>query len=279
MFTVMLHNRKGFTLIELLVVIAIIAILAAVLFPVFAKAREKARQTACLSNEKQIGLALLQYAQDYNEYMTPDFNGSGVPWGALVQPYIKSTAVFACPSNPESHSVLATQNPDIPVSYAANLWGISGYQLVGIHTITSPSQHVLVAESNMSTQACGGDPTQVSGAPFTGNMNLNTTGYFNFGKDTTTGYNPTNASASAPACTIWAGHNGMSNFLFEDGHVKAMKPSATMATMNMWGDFADTDDGGNTMCGGPVKGPNNPNCAVISKNFLAALGRIDQSYH
>ena len=64
-------HRKGFTLIELLVVIAIIAILAAILFPVFAKAREKARQTTCLSNQKQLNLAVLSYAQDYDEILTP----------------------------------------------------------------------------------------------------------------------------------------------------------------------------------------------------------------
>jgi prepilin-type N-terminal cleavage/methylation domain-containing protein len=68
--------KRGFTLIELLVVIAIIAILAAILFPVFAKAREKARQTSCLSNCKQIALACLQYAQDYDETLAPEGYGS-----------------------------------------------------------------------------------------------------------------------------------------------------------------------------------------------------------
>jgi prepilin-type N-terminal cleavage/methylation domain-containing protein/prepilin-type processing-associated H-X9-DG protein len=86
-------KRKGFTLIELLVVIAIIAILAAILFPVFAQAREKARQITCASNEKQIGLAILQYAQDYDETM-PAGNywdiGNSLPWVRVIQPYLGS---------------------------------------------------------------------------------------------------------------------------------------------------------------------------------------------
>jgi len=85
--------RRGFTLIELLVVIAIIAILAAILFPVFAKAREKARQTSCLSNIKQLCLAMLQYAQDYDEKLT-----GRVLWNQKTQPYIKNEQIFRCPS-------------------------------------------------------------------------------------------------------------------------------------------------------------------------------------
>ena len=103
--------NQGFTLIELLVVIAIIAILAAILFPVFAQAREKARQTSCLSNLKQIGLAFVQYVQDYDE-VTPyvcvtssgaSCGGSGQNWGTspgwTLNPYMKSTAVWRCPSD------------------------------------------------------------------------------------------------------------------------------------------------------------------------------------
>jgi prepilin-type N-terminal cleavage/methylation domain-containing protein/prepilin-type processing-associated H-X9-DG protein len=95
--------RRGFTLIELLVVIAIIAILAAILFPVFAKAREKARQTSCLSNLKQMGSAFLMYAQDWDERFPKYRQGSAQPactvmWHTVLQPYVKNSQIMICPS-------------------------------------------------------------------------------------------------------------------------------------------------------------------------------------
>ena len=104
----MSSNRRAFTLIELLVVIAIIAILAAILFPVFAQAREKARQTACLSNEKQIGMGIMMYAQDNDETYpnanppTPAINGGTGPylsWDQQIAPYVKNVQVYACPDD------------------------------------------------------------------------------------------------------------------------------------------------------------------------------------
>jgi prepilin-type N-terminal cleavage/methylation domain-containing protein len=101
------RSQRGFTLIELLVVIAIIAILAAILFPVFAQAREKARQTTCLSNNKQIGLGFMMYVQDYDETFPPsritttknDTSGRSWPWSVTILPYIKNYDVYTCPSN------------------------------------------------------------------------------------------------------------------------------------------------------------------------------------
>src|SRR5579872_1765147 len=106
---VSMNRNKGFTLIELLVVIAIIAILAAILFPVFAKVREKARQTSCLSNEKQLGLGFVQYVQDNDETYPLDgaYSGTdlGQGWGGQIYPYVKSTGVYHCPDDPTTNQV------------------------------------------------------------------------------------------------------------------------------------------------------------------------------
>jgi prepilin-type N-terminal cleavage/methylation domain-containing protein/prepilin-type processing-associated H-X9-DG protein len=98
----MRRTTRGFTLIELLVVIAIIAILASILFPVFSRARAKARQTACLSNVKQLSLAINMYTQDYDEMLVPSRHGSGgggtgLIWPAFLVPYVRNTQVFICP--------------------------------------------------------------------------------------------------------------------------------------------------------------------------------------
>ena len=115
--------RKAFTLIELLVVIAIIAILAAILFPAFARARENARRASCQSNLKQIGLALFQYAQDYDETLPIGLDSSpgsfwGASWVGRVQPYIKSGQVFTCPS--DTTSLSGSPAGSLAISYNYN---------------------------------------------------------------------------------------------------------------------------------------------------------------
>lgn len=105
---------RGFTLIELLVVIAIIAILAAILFPVFARARENARRASCQSNLRQIALGMMQYTQDYDEqYLTRQSNDGAIgsnpnAFSVTLQPYVKSTQIFICPSSPDGRADYTT---------------------------------------------------------------------------------------------------------------------------------------------------------------------------
>lgn len=233
-----MRRRKlfsGFTLIELLVVIAIIAILAAILFPVFAKAREKARQASCASNEKQIGLAVMQYTQDNEEIMPSGrmsptkTDNTGGNWQDIIQPYTKSYGVFVCPSNPRNTTpMLDGQNPppngpnSTRVSYAAPIEvGVNGAAFGGrdvagptLADFQSPAQTIMVCESNA----------------------VNT----DF-RLTTTLWMGSNATGSGGNPGLFAGHTGQMNLLFTDGHVKAMRPLQTITTVmggsgavNMW---------------------------------------------
>jgi prepilin-type N-terminal cleavage/methylation domain-containing protein/prepilin-type processing-associated H-X9-DG protein len=135
--------RKGFTLIELLVVIAIIAILAAILFPVFARAREKARQTSCLNNIKQISLGLHMYFQDYDErtlsYRHELPGDRSIKWQHMLEPYVKNSQLYLCPSGDRTYG---------SGSIATAHYGWNYYYLFfkAIAEITKPAETIMIAE-------------------------------------------------------------------------------------------------------------------------------------
>jgi prepilin-type N-terminal cleavage/methylation domain-containing protein/prepilin-type processing-associated H-X9-DG protein len=145
-------RKHGFTLIELLVVIAIIAILAAILFPVFAKAREKARQTSCLSNVKQIILGHLMYAQDYDELMCPTrlrYGGGDnrAIWAYGIQPYLKNTQLLLCPSwiTGASWYEVAAWGP-MRVSYGHNCYAAGTYAGNPLAYFARPAETILIVD-------------------------------------------------------------------------------------------------------------------------------------
>ncbi|MEO7719030.1 MAG: DUF1559 domain-containing protein [Capsulimonas sp.] len=245
-------RRKAFTLIELLVVIAIIAILAAILFPVFAKAREKARQISCLSNLKQLGLGMLQYNQDSDE----SFPRSNCPpdrdnWAQVIYPYVKSMNVYKCPDNPDGarfdptnrwNNGAGTQNVTwmgqtnwltgsqaIPSSYGmSNFIGafeLNGGRALSQANINAPANKILLAErygnnNGAKVPGCNQPPANQDGMGWSDWDTTNTS--------TTWSY----------ACELYVPHTKQSNFLFADGHARSMRPVNTTGVNgqpNMWG--------------------------------------------
>ncbi len=227
-------RQPGFTLIELLVVIAIIAILAAILFPVFAKAREKARQTTCLSNEKQLGLGFLQYIQDNEEKLPTGIIGGadrfGTSWDGQIYPYVKSAAVYRCPDDPNSGT-----SPNYPLSYAANADALRndapGWSHGSISAFTAPTKTVMLMEiqdwvddftTPRTTVAYWNAPVSEGLDLFASTPSATPVGAkrIETGPMGSTGYND-------PGTTPDKGrHSDGSNFLFFDGHAKWLRGSA-----------------------------------------------------
>ena len=196
--------KRGFTLIELLVVIAIIAILAAILFPVFAKAREKARQTSCLSNLKQLALSFLTYVQDYDETMPKnsirnDAAGRYTGWWdtsatynyGFMQPYVKNTQIVLCPSSKRYYG------------YSQFLgFGYTQTSVVSLGDVTYPVQTIMLADSYdrcmlpSSWRRPSGTPPNITYGGVT---------------------------AACGWRTPTAPHNDGGNFAFVDGHAKWQK--------------------------------------------------------
>ncbi len=249
-----MNKLRAFTLIELLVVIAIIAILAAILFPVFAQAREKAREVTCLSNEKQFGLAILMYAQDFDEtfplanYPAPPSVDAGfdsnsrLHWYSLVDPYIKGgytrptanikKSIYVCPDYPGTTRAFGT-SPDY--SYVIN----SNLAPPRAQNPTTPDIPPAWTEQAPSTLGSLNEPAQVvltaEGAGQRVYTPGNDTGYYP--------YYPAYASGKDSSLTyIYARnrHNDGSDYLLADGHAKwfrAPDPSYTTPDSNYLDDI------------------------------------------
>ncbi|MBM3500734.1 MAG: DUF1559 domain-containing protein [Armatimonadetes bacterium] len=210
-------GRRGFTLIELLVVIAIIAILAAILFPVFARAREKARQTSCLSNQKQIGLGVLMYVQDYDEKFpcTPYWqcggpnNSTTTRWYAAIYPYVKNQQMFACPSDnadggwprPNAPFNAGVNWNGVDLSYGMARWANCNngapYEEVGFRLAQYrwPANTLIAADSNHHDDGCSANHKIAYSGGGCG-------------------------SGCNPRTPEDARHNGGANMVFVDGHAK-----------------------------------------------------------
>ena len=206
-------RNRGFTLIELLVVIAIIAILAAILFPVFAKAREKARQASCLSNMKQLGLAAMMYVQDYDEKFFNRFQpivvypqpANAIVWcpypntTSLLDPYVKNQQIGICPSRGAGY-----------YGYGYNTYLGTAQPPVAAGTIVRPAEIVLFEDSSWGHTAY---------APSSGQL----------------GWGQNFSGPGTYVTPVWGTncpyglHNGTVNVTFCDGHAKAMQPMALYA--------------------------------------------------
>jgi len=242
-------NHKGFTLIELLVVIAIIAILAAILFPVFAKVREKARQATCASNLKQEGLATLEYVQDYDETYPTGYwsNAAGTQfayWYQIIMPYVASAnantaTINFCLSAPSPNTMAYAMN--------ARVGGDSTDLYFNYTTpaadaqLTHPSDTILYADSDQIPSYGNGpatlfrvNPGSVNGGPWSDFVAPTTTSAWDSID------NDTNIDLTSPGQVRYR-HTGFANFAFCDGHVKAMaRGSVTPYNWQISGDTSDS---------------------------------------
>ena len=219
-------TRRGFTLIELLVVIAIIAILAAILFPVFARAREKARQSSCQSNEKQMMLGVMMYTQDYDEQFPPTYyapaGSLALRWCDLIAPYLKNTQIMKCPS--DAGVAYVWGNGTGPSSYMANYF-MGGGGGVSMASVVAPAGTVYLCDGGAYGNDAG---VAMPVNPKSGCWILVDTGFPNTAVADAVGNANGDWGAPNPR------HSEVVNVGFVDGHVKSLKSSAWYYKSTPW---------------------------------------------
>ena len=259
------RKRSAFTLIELLVVIAIIAILAAILFPVFAQAREKARAATCLANEKQMGLGIMQYVQDYDEtYPQAEYGGNGVgpqvEWTDMIYPYVKNGGVgkggiYNCPSQFDSNQSFnyGVHGDLMPGNYSGGL--------NPVHTTSRVDQVsdkiIIIEKGNNDTGAVGNwsypifDASQwnwsyggsrdwsqpgkaINAATDNADRSIDTDANGRIGDCDFTNPNPVPNDWDRCSLLPRFRHSGTTNVIFADGHVKSMAKGSIKFGKNIY---------------------------------------------
>ncbi len=230
------RTRQGFTLIELLVVIAIIAILAAILFPVFGRARENARRSSCQSNLKQIGLGVIQYRQDYDEFFPLASRPTANPffgWADTIQPYLKSTQIYQCPSEPNGPSDLPNAAATTPVVGYTDYWYNAILSWNGNGANATPFATPIYGTGLNEAALLFASSTIMAGDGSTNGANPGSARYRSNGCGNTVNNNAGNPDfANCPSATrlatigglgglgVQVRHLGGVNLAFTDGHVK-----------------------------------------------------------
>lgn len=226
-------RRRAFTLIELLVVTAIVSVLAAILYPVFTHARERANAGRCIANERQIGAAIMSYVADWDDtypsgWIGPPNSQYGWSWKEALLPYLGGTEVLRCPSNPvgsEEFDQASGRGRKLSISYTPNRsaiprWSLDGETLTQVGSVRNPAETIMIIENR-------------SRWPDQGVWAVDQRG---------DGIFPPEGYSQPDTMGPFHSHNGLVNIVFMDGHAQSLRLSATLVPREMWKDYLRDPD-------------------------------------